>query len=191
MRLAIENIDCRQRHQLPAGGLHRPHRPARTGGQALHACPTSRTVSASRPASATRYDDWFPLACVTPFSKLVGALRGELTYPPTRPPALLARHLPVCRSDVEAGGAGHAFRGRRPRMLQRHGRCWRRKAAEPAHQALLQGQRLELDAQALPARTARREGLTFTKFLQTLQGLTDKKLRARQAEEARLYLSRP
>ena len=28
---------------------------------------------------ADPYEDWFPLSCVTPFSKLLSALRGEET----------------------------------------------------------------------------------------------------------------
>ena len=43
----------RQRHQLPAGGVHGPDRETRTGGQALHAIRFRPRRASSRPASAT------------------------------------------------------------------------------------------------------------------------------------------
>lgn len=117
------------------------------------------------------YEDWFPLACVTPFSKLISALRGEET------PTL------SCHPHCSMGTYMFVDRNRR---------------ATPVTQFMDVGAMMqELDA--ISRKTERQwfkvfskikvwnslrkhfhedrapEGLTFERFLHTLQGLTDKR----------------
>jgi hypothetical protein len=118
------------------------------------------------------YEDWFPLSCVTPFSKLISALRGEQTttltshphcsigtylfvdretkqaVPATRfidVPAFL-RDMELIARKAEAGGFKIWTKVKAWNALRRH---FRAECAPP--------------------------GLSFEKFIQTLQGMTDKR----------------
>jgi 7,8-dihydro-6-hydroxymethylpterin dimethyltransferase len=125
------------------------------------------------------YNDWFPLACVTPFSKLMGAMRGEEV--PTmscHPHCSLGTYMfvddqtktavPVTRfvdvgallQDMYALGdkkQGKNFVTRKITKSWTGVKAWTslKKHFKPEF--------------APP-------GLTFEKFIQTLQGFTDKKL---------------
>jgi uncharacterized radical SAM superfamily Fe-S cluster-containing enzyme len=117
------------------------------------------------------YTDWFPLSCVTPFSKLASALRGELTtHLSCLPHCSLGTYLfvspkkeavPVTRF-IDVGA-----------MLQDMDMLSRKAGAA----------RIKLFSKIGAWNSLRKhfhedrapEGLTFTKFLETLQGLMDKR----------------
>ena len=117
------------------------------------------------------YQDWFPLSCVTPFSKLASALRGELTtHLSCHPHCSLGTYLfvspdkkavPVTRF-VDVGA-----------MLQDMDHLSRKAGAA----------RIKLFSKINAWNSMRKhfhedrapEGLTFNKFLETLQGLMDKR----------------
>jgi tetraether lipid synthase len=126
------------------------------------------------------YEDWFPLSCVTPFSKLLSALRGELTtHLSCHPHCSVGTYLfvdpkgnatPVTRF-VDIGP-----------MLQEMDLL-----AREASQA-----RVKFFSKVKTWNLLRRffheerapEGLTFNKFLQTLQGMTDKRYGRGEKEQA-------
>ncbi len=117
------------------------------------------------------YEDWFPLSCVTPFSKLLSALRGELTtHLSCHPHCSIGTYLfvdqnkrgvPVTRF-IDVGA-----------MLQDMDMLARKTST----------QKIKLFSKLSAWNSLRKhyhedrapEGLTFTKFLETLQGLMDKK----------------
>ncbi len=119
------------------------------------------------------YQDWFPLACVSPFSRLQAALRGEPVPSLTcHPHCSLGTYLfvdEVTRSAVPITRFADVGA-----MLQDMDELSRRAGKASlkfftkvqAFHSLQKHFRPEL---APP-------GLTFTKFLQTLQGMTDKKV---------------
>ncbi|MCL4401776.1 MAG: radical SAM protein [Acidobacteria bacterium] len=133
---------------------------------------------------ADPYEDWFPLSCVTPFSKLISALRGEKTT-----------HL-SCHPHCSVGT--YMF-------VDKH------KNATPVTKFIDVGPMLQ-DMEILARKAAPRkikffsklsawnslrrhfhqdrapEGLTFNLFLQTLQGMTDKRYgRGNKEEEGFTY----
>ena len=78
LRLALEYIEC------SSGISFQPV--AFTGRIARHELEAKRFTLSDFAHAVKRqtgicdpYEDWFPLSCVTPFSKLIGALRGEET----------------------------------------------------------------------------------------------------------------
>ncbi|HWC01104.1 MAG TPA: radical SAM protein, partial [Bryobacteraceae bacterium] len=78
LRLAIENIDC-------VSGIS--FQPVAFTGRIARRELEAKRFTLSDFAHAVKlqtgicdpYEDWFPLSCVTPFSKLLSALRGEMT----------------------------------------------------------------------------------------------------------------
>jgi len=117
------------------------------------------------------YEDWFPLSCVTPFSKLASALRGELTtHLSCHPHCSLGTYLFVDQNKnaipatqfIDVGG-----------MLQDMDLLARK--AEKARIKLFSkigtwnALKKHFHEDRAPA------GLTFAKFLETLQGLMDKR----------------
>jgi tetraether lipid synthase len=170
VRLALEYIEC------TSGISFQPV--AFTGRIARHELESKRfTLSdfahavQQQTGIADPYRDWFPLSCVTPFSKLISALRGEETTTLScHPHCSLGTYLFVDQN----------------------------RKATPVTQFVDVGPMLqEMDTLARKASTRRiqfftkisawnnlrkyfhedraPEGLTFSKFLQTLQGLTDKR----------------
>ncbi len=125
------------------------------------------------------YEDWFPLACVAPFSKLVSALRGEMTTHLTpHPHCSLGTYLfvdqhkratPVTRF-VDVG----AFLQDMDLMSRK---------ASKARVKLFTKINLWSKFKRHFHEDRAPEGLTFTKFLQTLQGLTDKRYGRGEAEK--------
>jgi uncharacterized radical SAM superfamily Fe-S cluster-containing enzyme len=171
LRLALEYIEC------TSGISFQPV--AFTGRIARHELEAKRfTLSdfahavEEQTGIAEAHRDWFPLSCVTPFSKLLSALRGEETTTLScHPHCSLGTYLfvdqnrhavPVTRF-VEVGP-----------MLQEMDML-SRKAGK---------RRLQFFTKLEAWNNLRKffhqdrapEGLTFTKFLQTLQGMTDKRL---------------
>ncbi len=119
------------------------------------------------------YHDWFPLTCVTPFSKLISALKGEETISLTcHPHCSLGTYLfvddrtktaiPITRF-VDVGG-----------MLQDIYQIAQK--AERASIMLWSKIKVWNSLQKHFHKELAPPGLDFTKFVQTLQGMTDKKL---------------
>ncbi len=119
------------------------------------------------------YHDWFPLACVTPFSKLISALRGELTTHLTcHPHCSLGTYLfvnqqtrdvvPITRF-VDVGG-----------MLQDIYEA--ASKAEKASVKFWSKIKVWNSLQRHFHKEYAPPGLDFQRFIQTLQGFTDKKL---------------
>jgi uncharacterized radical SAM superfamily Fe-S cluster-containing enzyme len=119
------------------------------------------------------YHDWFPLACVTPFSRLLSAMRGEevptITCHPhcsvgtylfvneqTREAVPVTRFVDVGAMLQDMEELSRKAAGARVKFFQKF------KAFNSLHKRFI--------PENAPT------GLNFTKFLQTLQGLTDKKL---------------
>ncbi len=170
VRTAIENIEC------TSGISFQPV--AFTGRIARSELEAKRFTLADfahamqeQTGLADAYEDWFPLSCVTPFSKLLSALRGEMTT-----------HL-SCHPHCSIGT--YFF-------VDKH------KKATPVTRFIDVGPMLKememLARKAAPKKikffskisawnTLRKffhedkapEGLTFNLFLQTLQGMTDKR----------------
>jgi uncharacterized radical SAM superfamily Fe-S cluster-containing enzyme len=120
---------------------------------------------------ADPYEDWFPLSCVTPFSKLLGALRGDPTTTLSCHPhcslgtSLFVdenRHAVPVTQFVEIG------------PMLREMDLLARKA---------EARRIQFFTKLSAWNNLRKffhqdkapKGLTFRKFLQTLQGMTDKR----------------
>ncbi len=117
--------------------------------------------------------DWFPLACVTPFSKLTAALRG--TGVPTisaHPHCSLGTYFFVDEKSKQAVPITRFVDV--PNMLQDMEELSRSagKARFKLYSKMKAWNALQkhFKTQLAPP------GLTFTKFLQTLQGMTNKKL---------------
>jgi 7,8-dihydro-6-hydroxymethylpterin dimethyltransferase len=170
VRLALENIDC------TSGISFQPV--AFTGRIARHELEAKRfTLSdfafamQEQTGIADPYEDWFPLSCVTPFSKLISALRGEMTtHLSCHPHCSIGTYFfvdgnrkatPVTRF-IEVG----------PMLKEME--LLARKAAP---------KKIKFFSKLSAWNTLRKffheekapEGLTFNLFLQTLQGMTDKR----------------
>ncbi len=119
------------------------------------------------------YQDWFPLACVTPFSHLVSAMRGDPTTTLTcHPHCSLGTYLFVDERTKTAVPVTRFVNV--PGILQ----DMERLAGKTAKA------RIKLFHKVEAWNSLRKHfkpefappGLDFTRFLQTLQGMTDKKL---------------
>lgn len=125
------------------------------------------------------YEDWFPLSCTTPFSKLASALRGELTtHLSCHPHCSLGTYLFVGKNGDAKPAPQFIDVGA---MLQEMDLLSRK--AEKA--------RIKLFSKVSAWNTLRKHyhedrapaGLSFNKFLETLQGLMDKDYGRGQAEK--------
>jgi uncharacterized radical SAM superfamily Fe-S cluster-containing enzyme len=117
--------------------------------------------------------DWFPLACVTPFSKLTAALRG--TGVPTissHPHCSLGTYFFVDEKSKKAVPITQFVDV--PNMLQDMEELSR--SAGKARFKLYSKVKAWNSLQKHFKQQLAPPGLTFTKFLQTLQGMTNKKL---------------
>ena len=117
--------------------------------------------------------DWFPLACVTPFSKLTAALRG--TGVPTissHPHCSLGTYFFVDEKSKQAVPITQFVDV--PNMLQDMEELSRSagKARFKLYSKMKAWNKLQKHFKPELAP----QGLSFTKFLQTLQGMTNKKL---------------
>jgi 7,8-dihydro-6-hydroxymethylpterin dimethyltransferase len=169
VKLALENIDCLSGISFQPVSF--------TGRISRHELMSKRFTQSDvahaiweQTGIAHPLEDWFPLSCVTPFSRLISALRGELTTHLTAHPHCSIgtylfvdknkKGIPVTRF-IDVGG-----------MLQDMDKLARK--AESA--------RIKLWSKIGAWNSLRRhfhedrapEGLTFNKFLQTLQGMMDK-----------------
>jgi uncharacterized radical SAM superfamily Fe-S cluster-containing enzyme len=170
LRLALEYIEC------ISGISFQPV--AFTGRIARHELEAKRfTLSdfahavEEQTGIAKAHEDWFPLSSVTPFSKLISALRGEETTTLScHPHCALGTYLFVDQNRKATPVTQFIDVGP---MLQEMD-LLARKAGK---------RRLQFWTKIEAWNNLRKffhedrapEGLTFKKFLQTLQGMTDKK----------------
>jgi uncharacterized radical SAM superfamily Fe-S cluster-containing enzyme len=170
VRLALEYIEC------TSGISFQPV--AFTGRIARHELESKRFTLSDfahavhqQTGIADPYQDWFPLSCVTPFSKLISALRGEETTTLScHPHCSLGTYLFVDQNRRATPVTQFVDVGP---MLQEMD-ALARKAGK---------RRLQFFTKLEAWNSLRKyfheekapEGLNFNKFLQTLQGLTDKK----------------
>ncbi len=170
LRIAIENVDCVSGISFQpvafTGRIAKREREAKR----FTMTDVARCVE-EQSGLAERYEDWFPLSCVTPFSKLLSAIKGEET-------TMLSSHslcslgtyffvsedkqaVPITRF-VDVGA-----------MLQEIDLISRSTARATfkffSKIKVWQSLQKHFKPEFAP------KGLTFTKFLQTLQGMTDKK----------------
>jgi uncharacterized radical SAM superfamily Fe-S cluster-containing enzyme len=118
------------------------------------------------------YNDWFPLGCVTPFSKLISALRGEQTTTLTaHPHCSIGTYLFVDRETHQAVPVTRFIDI--PGMLRDIDLLARN--AKPGIFKYWTGLKAWNSLQKHFHEERAPRGLTFQKFIQTLQGMTDKK----------------
>lgn len=118
------------------------------------------------------YEDWFPLACVTPFSKLISALRGDPTTTLTsHPHCSIGTYLFVDRESrkavpvtrfVDLGAMLQEMDMLARRADRTYFKFWTKIKVWNTFQK-------HFKPELAPP------GLTFSKFVQTLQGMTDKR----------------
>ncbi|HEX9135416.1 MAG TPA: radical SAM protein [Nitrospirota bacterium] len=171
VRLAIENVDCTSAISFQpvtfTGRIAKREREAKR----FTMTDVARCVE-EQTGLAERYEDWFPLSCVTPFSKLLSAVKGEeTTQLSSHPHCSIGTYLFVSEDRKEAVpitrfvdiGA----------MLQAVDTISREttRATFKFFTKIKVWQSLQKYFK--PERAPRE--LTFPKFLQTLQGMTDKK----------------
>ncbi|MCE5311178.1 MAG: radical SAM protein [Acidobacteriales bacterium] len=117
------------------------------------------------------YEDWFPLSCVTPFSKLISALRGsETTTLTSHPHCAIGTYFFVDRNKHGIPVTRFIDVGSMLKDMD----LLARKAGTATFKFYTKMQawnslRKHFHEDRAP------QGLTFTKFLQTLQGMTDKR----------------
>jgi len=170
VRLALEYIEC------TSGISFQPV--AFTGRIARHELEAKRFTLSDfahavhqQTGIADPYQDWFPLSCVTPFSKLISALRGEETTTLScHPHCSLGTYLfvdqhrkatPVTQF-VEVGPMLQAMDTLARKAGSRRIQFFTKISAWNSLRKYFHEERAP-------------QGLTFTRFLQTLQGLTDKR----------------
>jgi uncharacterized radical SAM superfamily Fe-S cluster-containing enzyme len=169
IRLALEYIDC------TSGISFQPV--AFTGRIAKHELEAKRfTLSdfahavQQQTGIADPYEDWFPLSCVTPFSKLLSALRGEETTTLScHPHCSLGTYLFVDQNRKAVPVTQFVEVGPMLREMDELSR----KAGKRRFQFFTKFEAWNSLRKFFHEEKAP-EGLTFTKFLQTLQGMTDK-----------------
>ena len=186
VRLALEYIDC------TSGISFQPV--AFTGRIARHELEAKRfTLSdfahavQQQTGIADPYEDWFPLSCVTPFSKLLSALRGEETTTLScHPHCSLGTYLFVDQNRKAVPVTQFVEVGP---MLQEMD-VLARKAGKRRFQFFTKFEAWNSLRKFFHEEKAP-EGLTFNKFLQTLQGMTDKKYGRGESEKQGLHLPHP
>jgi len=170
VRLALEYIEC------TSGISFQPV--AFTGRIARHELEAKRFTLSDfahavhqQTGIADPYQDWFPLSCVTPFSKLISALRGEETTTLScHPHCSLGTYLFVDQNRkatpvtqfVEVGPMLQAMDTLARKAGSRRIQFFTKISAWNSLRKYFHEERAP-------------QGLTFTRFLQTLQGLTDKR----------------
>ena len=134
---------------------------------------------------ADPYNDWFPLACVTPFSKLISALRGEETTSLScHPHCSMGTYMFVDQKTKQAVPVTRFVDV--GNMLQDIDNLAR--SAEKARFKFFSKVKTWNSLQKHFHAERAPEGLTFTRFLQTLQGMTDKSYgRGADAEQGFVY----
>ncbi|MGD0666228.1 MAG: tetraether lipid synthase Tes [Bryobacteraceae bacterium] len=131
------------------------------------------------------YEDWFPLSCVTPFSKLLSALRGdETTTLSCHPHCSLGTYLFVDQNRKAVPVTQFVEVGPMLREMDELARkAGKRRIQFFTKISAWNNLRKFFHEEKAP------QDLTFDKFLQTLQGMTDKKY-GRGSSEARGFTYR-
>jgi hypothetical protein len=128
---------------------------------------------------AEPYEDWYPLSVVAPFSKLLGALRGEeVTTLSCHPHCSLGTYLFVDQNRKATPVTQFVDVG--PMMQEMD--ALSRKAGKRSIQFFTKLQAWNSLRKFFHEEKAP-EGLNFNKFLQTLQGFTDKRLGRGESEK--------
>jgi uncharacterized radical SAM superfamily Fe-S cluster-containing enzyme len=178
VRIALENIEC-------SSGIS--FQPVAFTGRIARAELEAKRFTLSDFAHAMEqqtgitdtFRDWFPLSCVTPFSKLLSALRGEMTtHLSCHPHCSLGTYLFVDRNKKATPVTRFIDVGP---MLQEMDMLARKAAPK----------KIKFFSKLSAWNTLRKffheerapEGLTFNLFLQTLQGMTDKRYGRGEKEE--------
>jgi hypothetical protein len=171
IRTAIEHIDVVSAISFQpvcfTGRIARKEREAKRFTQA----DVARAVQ-EQTGLCDMYEDWFPLSCVTPFTKLINALRGEqTTMLSSHPHCSIGTYLFVDRVSRKAVPITRFVDiGTMLREMD----VMARKASAARIKLWT-----KIDAWQSLKRHFRPEaappGLTFPKFLQTLQGMMDKR----------------
>ncbi len=183
IRLALDNIDC------TSGISFQPV--AFTGRIARHELEAKRFTLADfahavqqQTGIADPYEDWFPLSCVTPFSKLLSALRGEETTTLScHPHCSLGTYLFVDQNRKAVPVTQFVEVGPMLRAMDELSRkAGKRRLQFFTKLEAWNSLRKFFHQEKAP------QGLTFQKFLQTLQGMTDKQYgRGERAEKDFTY----
>jgi uncharacterized radical SAM superfamily Fe-S cluster-containing enzyme len=178
LRLALEYIEC------TSGISFQPV--SFTGRIARHELESKRfTLSdfahavEQQTGIAKAHEDWFPLSCVTPFSKLISALRGEETTTLScHPHCSLGTYLFVDQNRKAKPVTQFIDVG--PMLKEMD--MLSRKAGKRRYQFYTKFEAWNSLRKFFHEDKAP-EGLTFNKFLQTLQGMTDKKYGRGESEK--------
>ena len=179
IRLALENIDV-----VSAISFQPVAFTGRIARKELEAKRFTQSDLAHAVADQTgitdAYNDWFPLACVTPFTKLLNAIRGEpTTMLSCHPHCSIGTYLFVDKNKKGTPVTRFIDVGAMFQEIE--------MAARKAEKA-----RFKLFSKIGAWNSLRRhfhedrapEGLTFNKFLETLQGMMDKDYGRGFAEQA-------
>jgi uncharacterized radical SAM superfamily Fe-S cluster-containing enzyme len=179
IRLALENIDCVSAISFqPVSFTGRISR--RELEHKRFTLPDLAHAVHKQTGLCDVYEDWFPLSCVTPFSKLLSALRGdETTTLSCHPHCSLGTYLFVDQNRKATPVTRFVDVGA---MLQDMDML-ARKAGKA---------RIKLFSKLQAWNSLRKhfhedrapQGLTFDRFLQTLQGMMDKQYGRGTAEKA-------
>jgi hypothetical protein len=125
------------------------------------------------------YQDWFPLSCVTPFSKLLSALRGEETTTLScHPHCSIGTYLFVDQNRKATPVTQFVDVGPMLREMDELAR----KAGARRIQIFTKIEAWNNLRKFFHAEKAPQD-LTFNKFLQTLQGMTDKRYGRGESEQ--------
>jgi hypothetical protein len=179
LRLALEYIEC------TSGISFQPV--AFTGRIARHELESKRfTLSDFAHAVKEQtgicepYEDWFPLSCVTPFSKLLSALRGEETTTLScHPHCSLGTYLFVDQNRKAVPVTRFVEVGPMLREMDELSRkAGKRRIKFFTKIEVWNSLRKFFHEEKAP------EGLNFTKFMQTLQGMTDKRFGRGESEHS-------
>ena len=170
LRVALENIDCVSGISFQpvafTGRISRKEREAKR-----FTLPDLARAVEEQTGLAAVQEDWFPLACVVPFSRLISALRGDETVVLTCHP-----HCSIGTYLFVESGSGAAVPV--TRFLDMGGilqdmELLARTASQARVKFWSKIRTWNLLKKHFYAEKAP-PGLTFPKFLQTLQGMTDK-----------------
>ncbi len=170
VRLAIDNVDC------TSGISFQPV--AFTGRIARHERLAKRFTMTDvarcveeQTGLADRLEDWFPLSCVTPFSKLLGAIKGEeTTQLSCHPHCSIGTYFFVSAEKIAVPITRFIDVGAMLQEIDTMSRSTGRATFKFFSKIRVwQSLQRHFKPELAPP------GLTFNKFLQTLQGMTDKK----------------
>ncbi len=169
--LAVENIDVVSAISFQpvtfTGRISLREREAKRFTQADVAWAVSEQTGLTDP-----YDDWFPLSCTTPFSKFISALRGDLTtHLTSHPHCSMGTYLFVdARTKIAVPITRFVNLGSMLREIDMLSRTVGKSSFKFW---------TKMKAWNMLRKHFREEyappGLTFNKFVQTLQGMSDKR----------------